>query len=133
MDMHGSTPAEMDKRMKDDIVKWGAVIEKAGIPKGIERDSEVNDRSCSRSAYPRRRGLGRRHVRGLYVPAPGRRPARAAATAEAVAAFFQKFFPWVWVAILLLLASGYWMVFTTFGGLPSCRPARPPDAGASAG
>jgi len=29
---------------------------------------------------------------------------------------FQKFFPWVWVAILLLLASGYWMVFSTFGG-----------------
>jgi tripartite-type tricarboxylate transporter receptor subunit TctC len=33
MDMHGSTPAEMDKRMKDDIAKWGAVIAKAGIPK----------------------------------------------------------------------------------------------------
>ena len=33
MDMHGGTPAEMDKRMKDDIVKWGAVIEKAGIQK----------------------------------------------------------------------------------------------------
>ena len=29
---------------------------------------------------------------------------------------FKKFFPWVWIAILLLLASGYWMVFTTFGG-----------------
>jgi uncharacterized membrane protein len=29
---------------------------------------------------------------------------------------FQKFFPWVWVTILLLLASGYWMVFTTFRG-----------------
>jgi hypothetical protein len=29
---------------------------------------------------------------------------------------FQKFFPWVWVAILLLFVSGYWMVFTTFGG-----------------
>src|SRR5262249_29293441 len=28
----------------------------------------------------------------------------------------QKFFPWVWLAILLLLASGYWMLFTTFGG-----------------
>ena len=27
------TPAEMDKRMKDDIVKWGAVIEKGGIEK----------------------------------------------------------------------------------------------------
>ena len=33
MDMRGSTPAEMDKRMKDDIVKWGVVIEKAGIQK----------------------------------------------------------------------------------------------------
>ena len=29
---------------------------------------------------------------------------------------FQKFFPWVWIAIVLLLASGYWMLFTTFGG-----------------
>ena len=29
---------------------------------------------------------------------------------------FQKFFPWVWLAILLLLASGYWMVFTAFSG-----------------
>ena len=29
---------------------------------------------------------------------------------------FQKFFPWVWVAILLLLASGYWMVFMTLDG-----------------
>jgi tripartite-type tricarboxylate transporter receptor subunit TctC len=33
MEMRGSTPAEMDKRMKDDITKWSAVIEKAGIPK----------------------------------------------------------------------------------------------------
>ena len=31
-------------------------------------------------------------------------------------AMLQKFFPWVWIAILLLLASGYWMVFKTFGG-----------------
>ena len=29
---------------------------------------------------------------------------------------FQKFFLWVWVAILLLLASGYWIVFMRFGG-----------------
>ncbi len=33
MDMHGSTPAEMDARMKDDIVRWSAVIDKAGIQK----------------------------------------------------------------------------------------------------
>ena len=29
---------------------------------------------------------------------------------------FRKFFAWVWVAILLLVASGYWMLFSTFGG-----------------
>jgi uncharacterized membrane protein len=31
-------------------------------------------------------------------------------------ATFGTFCPWVWVAILLLLASGYWMVLMTFGG-----------------
>jgi uncharacterized membrane protein len=36
-------------------------------------------------------------------------------------ATFQKFFPWVWIAILLLLASGYWMVFKTFGGFAGAR------------
>ncbi len=30
---------------------------------------------------------------------------------------FARFFPWVWAAVLLLLASGYWMVFVPFGGL----------------
>ena len=30
--------------------------------------------------------------------------------------FFAKFFPWVWVSLLLLLGSGYWMLLTTFGG-----------------
>ena len=35
---------------------------------------------------------------------------------------FQKFFPWVWAAILLLLASGYWMVFMTFGGMARIGP-----------
>ena len=30
--------------------------------------------------------------------------------------FFAKFFPWVWVSVILLLASGYWMLTTTFGG-----------------
>lgn len=33
MDMRGSQPAEMDRRMKDDIIKWSAVIQKAGIEK----------------------------------------------------------------------------------------------------
>ena len=34
-------------------------------------------------------------------------------------AFFDKFFPWVWLAVIFLLASGYWMLFTTFGGFGS--------------
>ena len=29
---------------------------------------------------------------------------------------FRKFFAWVWMAILLLLVSGYLMLFTAFGG-----------------
>jgi uncharacterized membrane protein len=30
--------------------------------------------------------------------------------------FFAKFFIWVWLSLLLLLGSGYWMLLTTFGG-----------------
>ncbi len=33
MEMRWSTPEDMTARMKADIAKWGAVIEKAGIPK----------------------------------------------------------------------------------------------------
>jgi tripartite-type tricarboxylate transporter receptor subunit TctC len=33
MAMRWSTPEDMTARMKADIAKWGAVIEKAGIPK----------------------------------------------------------------------------------------------------
>jgi tripartite-type tricarboxylate transporter receptor subunit TctC len=33
MEMRWSTPDDMTARMKSDIAKWGAVIEKAGIPK----------------------------------------------------------------------------------------------------
>jgi tripartite-type tricarboxylate transporter receptor subunit TctC len=33
MEMRWSTPEDMTARMKSDIAKWGAVIEKAGIPK----------------------------------------------------------------------------------------------------
>ncbi|MCW8922825.1 MAG: CopD family protein [Gammaproteobacteria bacterium] len=29
---------------------------------------------------------------------------------------FKNFFLWVWIAIITLLASGYWMVFSIFGG-----------------
>jgi len=37
------------------------------------------------------------------------------------AGVFGKFFPWVWMSIILLLGSGYWMIFNInsgFSGLP---------------
>ena len=30
--------------------------------------------------------------------------------------FFAKFFPWVWVSVVLLVATGYWMLVVYFGG-----------------
>ena len=33
MEMRGSTPEQMNERIKADIAKWTSVIEKAGIPK----------------------------------------------------------------------------------------------------
>ena len=29
---------------------------------------------------------------------------------------FAGFFPWVWIAVAVLLATGYWMIFEGFGG-----------------
>jgi len=29
---------------------------------------------------------------------------------------FRKFFPWVWAAVALLPATGYWMILNVFGG-----------------
>ena len=31
-------------------------------------------------------------------------------------AFFAKFLPWVWVSVVLLVFSGYWILFVTLGG-----------------
>lgn len=30
---------------------------------------------------------------------------------------FAKFFPWVWLAVILLPLTGYWMLFDVFGGM----------------
>jgi uncharacterized membrane protein len=30
---------------------------------------------------------------------------------------FDRFFPWVWLAIVLLLATGLWIVFAVYGGM----------------
>ena len=52
------------------------------------------------------------------MSACARRPARWKAPQRLALwrRFFAKFFPWVWVSVLLLLGSGYYMLLTTFGG-----------------
>ena len=32
------------------------------------------------------------------------------------AAVFKRFFPWVWMAIIVLMITGYWLVFNWFNG-----------------
>lgn len=32
-------------------------------------------------------------------------------------AVFDRFFRWVWIAIILLLVSGYWIIYAVFGGM----------------
>ncbi len=36
--------------------------------------------------------------------------------------FFQKFFPWVWASVVLLLLTGYWMMIKDFGGFANAPP-----------
>ena len=36
--------------------------------------------------------------------------------------FFRKFFPWVWTSVVLLIATGYWMLATYFGGFANAPP-----------
>jgi len=33
------------------------------------------------------------------------------------AGVFARFFPWVWVSVALVLATGLWMIFAVFGGM----------------
>lgn len=37
-------------------------------------------------------------------------------------ATFQRFFFWVWIAIALLLVTGYWLVLGPYGGFAEVRP-----------
>ena len=32
---------------------------------------------------------------------------------------FKKFFPWVWLAVTILPLTGYWIIFSGFGGFAS--------------
>ena len=45
-------------------------------------------------------------------------PARVALWARV----FGKFFPWVWMAVLVLLASGFWIILVEWGGFAAAGP-----------
>jgi uncharacterized membrane protein len=36
--------------------------------------------------------------------------------------FFARFFPWVWVSVILLLVTGYWMLVVYFAGFANAPP-----------
>ena len=61
-------------------------------------------------------------VGGLFFAYMALRPV-AAATLDPPsrltlwAGVFGRFFPWVWASIVVLLVSGYWIVFAAFGGM----------------
>ncbi len=35
---------------------------------------------------------------------------------------FSRFFPWVWAAIIVILATGFWMIFGYYGGFAKVPP-----------
>ncbi|MGH8279628.1 MAG: CopD family protein [Gammaproteobacteria bacterium] len=59
-------------------------------------------------------------VGGMFFAYLALRPALAttgvASAATLWAAVFRRFFTWVWIAIAVLLASGFYMLFAGFGG-----------------
>ena len=59
-------------------------------------------------------------VGGMFFAYMALRPAltghTSLARAHLWAAVFRRFFPWVWSAILVLLATGFYMLFSVFGG-----------------
>lgn len=34
---------------------------------------------------------------------------------------FDRFFPWVWVSVVIVLATGFWMIYGHFGGMGGTR------------
>jgi len=65
-------------------------------------------------------------VGGMFFAYVALRPAltdhTALARAHLWAAVFRRFFPWVWTAILVLLATGFYMLFSAYGGFKHSPP-----------
>ena len=61
-------------------------------------------------------------VGGMFFAYMFLRPAAAAqleppARLTLWAGVFSNFFPWVWSCIVVILATGFWMIFAVFGGM----------------
>ena len=54
---------------------------------------------------------------------PSAGPLQAEARLRLWQRVFQRFFPWVWASVVLLLVSGYGMIFLYFGGFAGTRPS----------
>jgi len=52
----------------------------------------------------------------VYMLRPAAGPLDPPARAPLWARVFGRFFPWVWGAVILLPATGYFMIFTAYGG-----------------
>ena len=60
-------------------------------------------------------------VGGMFFAYMALRPAAAASLepAQRLALWlgtFKRFFLWVWLSVIIIIATGYWMVFNAFGG-----------------
>ncbi|MBU0653756.1 MAG: CopD family protein [Gammaproteobacteria bacterium] len=61
-------------------------------------------------------------VGGMFFAYMALRPAAAAVLEPSQrlslwSSVFARFFPWVWASVLLILTSGYWMLFVKLGGM----------------
>ena len=54
---------------------------------------------------------------------PSAGPLQAEARLKLWQRVFQRFFPWVWASVVLLLVSGYGMIFLYLGGFAGVRPS----------
>lgn len=66
-------------------------------------------------------------VGGMFFAYMALRPAAASVLEPPLrlplwAATFKRFFFWVWIAIAVLLVTGYWLVLGAYGGFGAVRP-----------
>jgi len=59
----------------------------------------------------------------VYMLRPAAGPMEPADRAALWARVFQRFFPWVWAAVILLPSTGYFMAYGGYGGLADLPPA----------